>query len=134
MAQLKIDKREAARRQIDAAVRMLFNSEDVVGCATLVGAAYHILRDIAEVSGKSRSYNMFKAIIPPGKESKFWRIANSVPNFLKHADEDPEEVMDVDIDMWIDLTLLRSSFIYRDLGFELTPEMLALQILVAGSN
>ena len=51
MATLKVNKPESARRQIDAAVRMLFNGGDAVACATLAGAAYRIVRDLAEQTG-----------------------------------------------------------------------------------
>lgn len=111
---------------------MLFSGEDVAACATLAGAGYRILRDIAEASGQSKSYNGLKSVIRPGMEKEFWVVMNSVPNFLKHADKDPHAILDID-DEWVDLALFQASMIYQDLGFRLTPEMNALCTIVLAS-
>jgi len=48
MATIKVNKIEAARRQIDAAIRLLFDNEDPIAIHTLIMAGFRILRDIAE--------------------------------------------------------------------------------------
>jgi hypothetical protein len=48
-----VTKLEAARRQIDAAIRMIFNNEDSVAIHTVSAAAYKILRDIKKNRDRS---------------------------------------------------------------------------------
>ena len=47
MAKIKVNKIEAVRRQLDAAIRMLFANEDPLAIHTLSMAAFRILRDLA---------------------------------------------------------------------------------------
>ena len=47
MAIIKLSKIEAAGRQIDAAIRMLFENEDPVAIHTITMAGFRILRDLA---------------------------------------------------------------------------------------
>lgn len=126
---MRVNKPEAARRQADAAIRLLFGGEDVLACATLAGAANKIVRDLAESGGKSPSLTSLKAIIRPGMEKEFWQVWNSVPNFLKHADQDPAAIIEFE-DEWVDLSLFHTVIIYRELGFAVTPEMIALWSIV----
>ena len=66
MARLKVSKPEAARRQLDSAIRMLFKNEDPIAIHTLCMAAFRILRDLAEKGGNSDIHEVVKAIIKPG--------------------------------------------------------------------
>lgn len=50
---LFINKLEAARRQIDAAIRMFLSNEDEIAIHTLAAAGYQILRDVKKSRGKS---------------------------------------------------------------------------------
>jgi len=47
-----INKLEAARRQLDTAIRLTFSNEDALAIHTLAAAAYRILRDILEKQGQ----------------------------------------------------------------------------------
>jgi len=47
MTEMRVTKIEAARRQIDAAIRLLFSEEDPVVIHTIASAGFRILRDIA---------------------------------------------------------------------------------------
>ena len=66
-------------------------------------------------------------------EKEFWKVYNSIPNFLKHAETDADEVLEFE-EEWVDLTLMFSAAIYRDLGFALTPEMFAIITIVGVQN
>jgi hypothetical protein len=133
LAKIKTNKSEAAQRQIDAAVRMLFAGEDPLACATVAGAANRLVRDLAEHSKANRTYETLKAVIKPGMEKDFWKVYNSIPNFLKHAEKDADDVLEFE-EEWIDLTLFHSAGVYRDLGFEITPEMYAITTIVVVQN
>lgn len=126
MATIKVTKIEAAQRQIDAAIRMLFRNEDPVPIHTLVMAGFRILRDLASKSSESHMEASVAAIIKPGMESKLWGQFHSFSNFLKHADKDPNKIFDDVQEEVNDIALLLASFYYQDLGQEFTPEMLAL--------
>lgn len=94
MAIIKINKTEAARRQIDTAIRMLFDNEDPVAIHTIAMAGFRILRDLTASRDDSYMHKMVQSIIKPGMESKFWGAMNSFSNFLKHAEVDPDELYD----------------------------------------
>jgi hypothetical protein len=51
-ATIFINKLEAARRQIDAAIRMTFANEDELAIHTVAAAAYRIVRDLLEKQGR----------------------------------------------------------------------------------
>ena len=59
-------------------------------------------------------------------EGKFWGSMQSFANFLKHANEDPDAIIDNIQEEVNDAMLFFASLHYRDLGYQFTPEMLAL--------
>lgn len=127
MAKLNVSKIEAARRQTDSAIRMLFMNEDPAAIHTIAAAADQILMDIAETKGNIEAHvRFFKDRIRPGMEKEFWYYMNRASNFLKHADRDPDSILsdfDEEVNDW---TLFMGCYYYRDLGHTLTPEMNAL--------
>jgi len=126
MAKINVNKTEAARRQIDTAIRLLFSGEDPVAIHTLAGAAFRILRDLAGKKTDSYMKKITQAMIKPGMESKFWRQWNTSINFLKHADKDPNSMLE-NVDEEVNEGILFiASLYYQDLGHRLTPEMITL--------
>jgi hypothetical protein len=118
-------KLDAARRQIDAGIRMLFANEDPFAIQTVVGAGNRILRDIADATvGSSAWHEGIKGIIAPGMEGRFWQAMNKAANFLKHADTDPDDVLVVEEEL-SDSLLLHGCMYYHSLGHDHTPEMRA---------
>ncbi len=94
MAELRTNKPDAARRQLDAAIRMLFSNEDALAIHTIACAADRILRDLADKSGKSKFHEALKTRIKPGMEKQFWAAMNKSANYLKHADTYPDELLE----------------------------------------
>lgn len=86
MREKEITKTEAARRQIDAAILMLFRNDDPLAVHTVAMAVFRLLRDLAKSRGLK---DPFDSMIPPGTERDFWGEFNHAANFLKHADQDP---------------------------------------------
>jgi len=122
---IKVNKIEAAQRQIEVAIRLLFDNEDPLAIHTLAMAGFRILRDLASKK-RSNMHNMLQAMIQPGMESKFWGTMHSFANFLKHAEKDPDAIID-SVDEEVNYAiLLIAAIYYQDLGHQLTPEMLAL--------
>lgn len=121
----RTNKIDAARRQTDAAIRLLFAGQDELAVITLASAAFHILRDIAEAQGNCDWHKSIKKIIRPGKEREFWKAVNSGANFLKHADKDPDGILEIDCRA-ADLCLSVCCSYYLLLGYEPTNEMKVL--------
>ncbi|HEV8539937.1 MAG TPA: hypothetical protein VGQ60_02130 [Nitrospiraceae bacterium] len=123
MAEIKTNKADAARRHLDAAIRMLFNQEDPVAIYTVVAAAFRILRILAERSGDSQFHETIKQMIRPGQENEFLSVMNKMGDYLKQADHNPDELLDGVEEEVNDLTILGACMYYDSLGYQLTPEM-----------
>ena len=124
MNKFHTNKPDAARRQIDAAIRMLFSDEDVLAVHTVSSAAYGILRGLAGSSGKSKIHQKMEDRIMPGKKKEFWKAANRVATFLKHADQDPAAVLVGVREEINDIVIFISCLYYQSLGFSFTKHML----------
>jgi hypothetical protein len=68
MVKIRINKMDAARRQINAAIRMTFDGEDPVAIHSVIAAGHRIIRDICEQRGDIESYLRFTDWIAPGHE------------------------------------------------------------------
>jgi hypothetical protein len=126
LGKIRINKSEAARRQLDAAIRMLFSNEDIVAIFTLAVAGLNILKNLAEKRTDLVFHEKLIKIIRPGTEKEFWQNIQRPANYLKHADRDPDAILDGGEDEDIDWTLFLACMYYKDLGYQLTPEMSAL--------
>ena len=124
MNESRITKIEAAQRQIDAGIRMLFRNDDPVAVHTVAMAGFRILRDL--VAQQKGLEDPIASLIKPGKEKAFWRGFNSFANFLKHANKDPDDISDGILEEANDVTLLMATTYYGLLGFDKTEEMQVL--------
>ena len=126
VATIRLNKPEAARRQIDAAIRLLFSGEDPAAIHTLAMAGFQILRDLVSKKNVSVMEQYFDAIIKPGMKGAFWSSVGSLANFLKHADRDPDKIHDGIEECANDAVLFVACTYYHDLGYSFTPEMWAM--------
>jgi hypothetical protein len=140
LADIRITKAEGARRQLDAAIRVLFTGEDPLAIHTITAAAHRVLADLdkrREQSSMREAYEKARAELrerfpgaPPlslGPEQfRIWmqQRRSAAANFLKHADRDAEQSLDVSR-METDHLLLEACSLYDDLNFKPTPEMQA---------
>ncbi|WP_156762827.1 hypothetical protein [Woeseia oceani] len=92
----RISKIEAAERQLNSAVRLLFSGFDSVAIHTLVGAASIVLCDLAEISGKDGSWENKIAVDSGLTKREFFDLARRAQNFFKHARSDPDGVLEFD--------------------------------------
>jgi hypothetical protein len=122
MAKIRINKLDAARRQLDSAVRMTFSEEDPVAIHSVVAAAHRVVRDICEKRGDIESYLRFTDWIAPGHEKDFWGAINASANFIKHADTDVDSIHEMD-DETSDFMIAYASKWFRDLGNSPSIEM-----------
>ena len=123
-AKIRVNKSEAARRQVDAGIRIHFAGEDPVAVHTVASAAWRILRDLSRRSGRPGNIvEQLESVIRPEMRSEFWRQINAPANFLKHADRDADVILDYVGETINDVTLHMCCHSYQDLGFQLTKEM-----------
>lgn len=89
-------KHDAAIRQLDVAIGLLFTDGDPVAIRTLAGAAYGILADLAERQKHGSSWRT-KIIEDSGRsEKEALRVLNAAQNYLKHADRDADSTLSFD--------------------------------------
>ena len=125
MTEIKVNKIDAARRQIDLSIRLLFQNEDPIGIHTLAAAGFRILHDLGSVKTNSQINQYLKSILKPGMEGKFWKVFNSAANFFKHAERDPNDILANFQEEANDVLILFACFYYRDIGYQWTAHMLA---------
>lgn len=90
-----ITKFEAARRQLDQAIKLFFEGRDALSIHTLASAAQGILRDIMKVTGAQHlSILHDHPQISLEDRGKWIKIINTPRNFLKHADKDPNGTLE----------------------------------------
>jgi len=120
MNEIRITKIQAAQRQIDSAIRMLFRNEDPVAIHTVVMAGFRILRDLTKRRGLEHPIDF---MLKPGKEKEFWGGISNFSNFCKHADRDPNDNSMSFREDANDSALVIATTYYRHLGCQLTNEM-----------
>jgi hypothetical protein len=89
----QVTKLEAADHQLRMAIRLFFNRDDMVAIHTLTAAASQILRDLAGRIGSTSPFRDAE-IIRPEKKQEWFQVLTRAQNFFKHADRDPEDVLD----------------------------------------
>jgi hypothetical protein len=87
---IRIKKLDAAKRQLDSAIRAFFNDEDSIAVHTLVGAASNIASDLVKCHASHNSWD--KTIAHDNKLdiNKYFQIVRQPQNFFKHADKDSD--------------------------------------------
>ena len=89
-------KAQAATRQLDEAIILLFADHDPLAIRTLASAAHGIFADIADIKSPNGSWRE-RVILGSGLSRKeAISILNSAQNFLKHADFDPDDELSFD--------------------------------------
>lgn len=92
---IKVSKLDVARRQLEQAIFLFFNDGDPIAIHTLVAAAYNIVRDL-NIKTNADGKMIKTKLVNEAKESERKRIKDKISeaeNFFKHADRDPEAVL-----------------------------------------
>ena len=89
-------KSQAATRQLDEAIILLFADHDLLAIRTLAAAAHGILADLVDQKKPNGSWRA-KVIENSGLSNRdALTILNSAQNYLKHADRDPNAELSFD--------------------------------------
>lgn len=89
----EVSKLNAAQRQLDVAIRMLFGKEDPVAVHTLVGAASVLLTDLIEIINPQRSWDKMAREANALAPSEYFQVMRRDQNFFKHARSDHGAVL-----------------------------------------
>ena len=117
---LRINKHDAAMRQLNRAIRMHFAEEDPVCTHTLAGAASILLTDLVEHHHPGSTWDKKAQEANHLGTSAYFQIARRQQNFLKHARGDPTETLDFNPSD-TDALLMLAVFNASELG-QLSPE------------
>jgi len=90
---ISVSKLDAARAQLETAIRLYFTDGEPIAVHTLAAAAHQILHDISEKRGGPSSVRGFQ-FIRPGFEKDWHQTVTAEQNFFKHADRDPDAVLE----------------------------------------
>lgn len=93
---ITISKLDAARRQLETAIRLYFANGDPVSIHTLAAAAYNIVKDVNKNRGGTPLFlkEEFLDYIKEGHEKEVRKLINAAENFFKHADYDHDAIFD----------------------------------------
>lgn len=94
---IRLSKLDAARRQLRTAIELWFANGDPVSTHTLAVAAYEVVDVVGKKKDPNRRDLLFDTIMIKDEYRKEW-IAHikKEANFFKHADRDPEGIIDFD--------------------------------------
>ena len=88
-----VSKLDAARRQLSTAISLFLREQDTVSTHTLTAAGHQILRNLAKLRGIS-SLIKDNPHVRPERRAEFIAAVNEAENFFKHADRDPDAVLE----------------------------------------
>jgi hypothetical protein len=120
-------KADAAVRQLTVAIQLLFADSDPLAVRTLSAAAHAVLSDLVEhkkPGGSWRSKMVEDCGLPKGEAL---RVLNGASNFLKHADRDPEELLEFEEEE-TDHLIFFATLECGELGHKSSTAMQAFQI------
>ena len=120
-------KAQAATRQLDEAIVLLFADHDPLAIRTLAAAAHGILADLVEHRLPTGSWRA-KVVQDSGLSNKgALAVLNSAQNYLKHADRDPNAKLSFD-DEENDHIIFVATLECGELRYPLSFNMQAFQI------
>jgi hypothetical protein len=89
---LKVSKTDAAKRQLEAAIRLWFYDGDPVSIHTLAAAAHQVVHDLGRARGITAKLRELPNVRPEFKKRMHDALARA-ENFFKHADHDPDALL-----------------------------------------
>jgi hypothetical protein len=124
----KLSKIEAARRQLDCAIRLYFDNDDLLAVHALSRAAFRVLYDLQPADDEH------KELITQTIRYLGWSNFNELTNFLKHADRDRDAEADEASEVAIHVGIGFAAMLYRQITATLTPEMKAFHLWMKVMN
>lgn len=92
---IHVGKLDAARRQLETAIKLWFSGGDPVSIHTLVHAAYEIIHYISKLRNPTRHDLLLDSVVIKDEyRSEFAKLIKKPGNFFKHAKEEGEAVLE----------------------------------------
>jgi hypothetical protein len=125
---ITVSKFDAARRQLETAIRLYFVNGDPVSIHTLTAASYNILKDLNKK--RRRPPLIMKELVLDMVREEHRKevrdLINAAENFFKHADHDHESSLD--FSPFLSETLIQEACsVYRELSGEYPPLFMLFQ-------
>lgn len=124
----QVTKLDAARRQLETSIRLLFEQGDAVSVHTLAHATFGILKDVALHRNKHTRIAKVAEITAGLDDRSFKKGFNRTGNFFKHGDKDPNGVLSGGPEEENEALLSLSVELYRNLKCLVTPEIEAFYL------
>jgi hypothetical protein len=95
---IKVSKLDAARRQLEGAIELWFRDADPIVVHAVISGAYQISQDLNKKRGnKDATLEGWAEVhIKPGHVKEALQILRRPRNFVKHADRDPDDILEFD--------------------------------------
>lgn len=93
-SKIKVTKIEAAERQIETSIFMFFRNDDALSIHTVTCAGLGVMEALAKQYNKKSSISLIEELVVEHKRGEMKRLLNKPQNFLKHADKDPEDILE----------------------------------------
>jgi hypothetical protein len=90
-AKEEVSKIEAARREINSAIRMYFAGEDLLAIHGIVAGGLQLLEDLGEKQGKQLGIELGMELIRPERQDEMRKLMRKPQNFIKHANRPGQE-------------------------------------------
>src|SRR5258706_10252895 len=119
----QVTKLDAARRQLETAIRLLFEQGDAVSVHTLAHASFGILKDVAAHRSKRTPVLGETAITAALDDPTFKKGFNRAGNFFKHGSKDPDGILSGGPEEENEALISLSVELYRNLNCLNTPEI-----------
>ncbi|MBL7139583.1 MAG: hypothetical protein ISS74_01600 [Planctomycetes bacterium] len=94
MPEEPITKLKVAERQLSEAIRLFFERRDIVAVHTLAAASDQVLSDICVARGMESQLRHHADFIRDEACKEYFRLLKRAENFFKHADRDPEGILE----------------------------------------
>ena len=129
MKEFTVSKLDAAKQQLETAIRLYFSDGEPVSIHTLTAAAYNILRDVTKHKGLEPMLikgQMLDYVIPEYRKMIAEKTVEA-ENFFKHADRDHEATLDFNPDM-SEFLIIDACAQYKKLAGEEPPLFLIYRV------
>jgi|GEM_PF-1187195 len=119
----KVTKLDAAKREINAAIRMFFIEEDPIAIHAVVAGGLQVISDLASKEGVSVGIESILDTIIEERRSEFRELMRHPQNFLKHAarENDETEVLEFNVES-VEMFLILASQAFHTFTGRHTPE------------
>jgi hypothetical protein len=129
---IKISKTDAAKRQLETAIRLWFYSGDPVSIHTLAAAALQLLHDLGQKQGTGAILRDLPGVLA-GRRNELRKLIKGYENFFKHADNDPNALLDFCPDA-TELFILDAVLTYTKLTGDSAPIFDTFRVWVLAHN